>query len=121
MQHTLIHSRRDHDDWQAAAQRLGITQIEGKNALILDDYFSAMQAATQGLGLAIAILPITRRWIRDGRLQQALPFQLPTDQSYQFVCRREQAEEPALRALYQWVLTVMQECEAENVVKTSAS
>ena len=102
-QHTLIHSRRDRDDWQEAAQRLGLPDLRGKSALILDDYFSAMQAAAQGLGLAIAILPITANWIRDGRLLQPLPFQLPTEQSYQFVCRREQADNPALLALYHWI------------------
>lgn len=110
-QHTLIHSRRDRDDWQEAAQRLGIPDIRGKNALILDDYFSAMQAAAQGLGLAIAILPITNNWMRDGRLTQVLPFQLPTDQSYQFVCRREQADNPALRTLYHWIKSLFDRLE----------
>ncbi len=102
-QHTLIYSRRDRDDWQQAAQRLGLAAVQRKNALILDDYFSAMQAAAQGLGVAIAILPITNSWLREQRLVPVFPFQLPTEQSYQFVCRRGQAENPAIHALYQWM------------------
>lgn len=102
-QHTLIYSRRDRDDWQQAAQRLGLAAVQRKNALILDDYFSAMQAAAQGLGVAIAILPITNSWLREKRLVPVFPFQLPTELSYQFVCRRGQAENPAIRALYQWI------------------
>lgn len=110
-QHTLINSRRDRDDWQQVAQRLGLAALQRKNALILDDYFSAMQAAAQGLGLAIAILPITNNWIRERRLVQVFPMQLPTEQSYQFVCRRGQTENPAIRALYQWIKTLFDALE----------
>ncbi len=114
-QHTLIHSRRDHDDWQEVARYWGWPSLEGKNALFLDDYFSAMLAAAQGLGLAIAVLPTTNRWIRDGRLVQAVPA-FAIEQSYQFVCRREQAEEPALQALYQWVKALFEESALEPCV-----
>lgn len=106
--HTLIHSRREQDDWQQVALRAGIELMEGQKALILDDYFSAMQAAANGIGLAIAVLPVTNRWIRDGRLAQATP-PMPTDLSFQFVCRREKSDEPEIRAFYQWVSTLFDE------------
>lgn len=51
--------------WQTLAAALGVDMTGPANTITVDNYVSAMRAIEQGLGIGIAILPLTARWLAD--------------------------------------------------------
>lgn len=101
--HTLIYTRATQDDWQEVAKLLEVEEIPSQNKLIMDSYLAAMSAAEQGLGIGIAILPLTQTWLEQGRLVQIFPFEAPTPQNHYFVFRKQHRERAFLMEFYQWI------------------
>jgi len=66
-QQTLIHSRRQVDDWQRYRQDIGF-DFEPKQELYFDSYDGAMRAAEEGLGIAIAGFPLSQHKLKSGAL-----------------------------------------------------
>jgi LysR family glycine cleavage system transcriptional activator len=64
---TLIHSRRQVDDWQRYRQDIGF-DFEPKQELYFDSYDGAMRAAEEGLGIAIAGFPLSQHKLKSGGL-----------------------------------------------------
>lgn len=66
-QQTLIHSRNQVNDWQRYMEETGI-HFEPKNELHFDSYYAAMRAAEEGLGIMIAVFPLSQHSINSGEL-----------------------------------------------------
>lgn len=101
--HTLIYTRATQDDWQQVANLLEVEEIPSQNKLTMDSYLAAMSATEQGLGIGIAILPLTQTWLDQERLTQVFPFTTPTPQSHYFVFRKQHREREFLMEFYQWI------------------
>ncbi|RZI84264.1 MAG: LysR family transcriptional regulator [Rubrivivax sp.] len=102
--HTLIHPRGTQMDWDAAAAFVGLDRIPRKGDLMLDTDLGAMRAAEQGLGVALAILPIVRPWIDAGRLVALVPpNQLPMKNYFVFRQGEGEAKREQLMLAYQWI------------------
>lgn len=77
---TLIHARRDIDDWQAAGALLGLDFSNNKQ-LYFENYHAALSATENGMGVALALLPLTQSRLQRGQLQQIGPKAIPISKS----------------------------------------
>jgi len=96
----LIRLRDLADPWDRFASVFGVELTQPR--LVFDGYFSSMRAAEQGLGIALALFPVTTAAVLEGRLIVPLAVRTRLKSTYQFVCRREDVSRPALVALREW-------------------
>lgn len=88
--------------WPRWTSRLGLDIVEPSNHLAFNNYDYAMQAAEQGLGLALAMLPIENHAIKTGRLVQ--PFEQITkfDKDLYGVYRSEDNDRHDIHCFLNW-------------------
>lgn len=112
-QHTLIHSRGTQMDWDLAAASVGMARIPRKGDLVLDTDLAALRAAEQGLGVALAILPLIHPWLEAGRLVALTP---PTDvpMKLHFVFRQSEcdARREQLMLIHRWLKSLFDTLQA---------
>lgn len=102
--HTLIHARGTQVDWDAAAASVGLAHIPRKGDLVLDTDLAALRAAEQGLGVALAILPLIKPWLAAGRLQALMPpNELPMKLYFVFRQNESEARRAQLMLVYRWL------------------
>lgn len=91
--------------WQRWSSKVGINTIEPSNQLSFNNYDYALQAATQGLGVALAMLPIENQALRTGLLVQ--PFALATkyDNDLYGVYRSDDKERHDIQCFLDWLAT----------------
>jgi LysR family glycine cleavage system transcriptional activator len=100
-EHTLIELR--------GQERRGFSQFVRKSGqatrplLLFDNYLETMRAAEQGLGVALALFPMTTGWVLDGRLAVPLPLRLPLTAKICFVHREADADHALYTRLADWL------------------
>lgn len=99
--HTILSDRGD-QDWQRLKQLLNVPG-EPARELIFDNYHSVIEAARQGLGLAICLFPISNKELSGGLLKAASASHYPLEEGFYFVSRQDEAKEKYLEALYDWL------------------
>ena len=99
--HCLIHASSDSDYWQQLRDG-GLSIPQPRKELFLDGVLSMMNAASQGLGVALGLFPLINEWIQDGRLASPFKKPWPTPLSYYVVCRHGDEKEEAIQAFYHW-------------------
>lgn len=102
--HTLLHVTDVAEDWTAwlaLAHRDGVNQTRG---LRFDTVQLAMEAAIQGLGVAIGRLPIMVQAISDGRLATVLGPPRRGQVGYWFVAGHESMSRPEIRTFHNWMM-----------------
>ena len=85
-QHSLIHGRNGFDDWQAFGGVSG-KPADSNPPLYFDSYDASLCAARAGLGVALAILPISAHELRSGRLQALTDQPLECRAGFYFVSK----------------------------------
>lgn len=105
--HTLIHFRRETDDWALVAQALGLTRVPHRDTLMLDSELAALRGAEQGLGVMICVLPACLSWLRSGLLTPLFP-PTPIEAGYHFVFKPQHTPQPTFEVAYQWLFKRMQ-------------
>ena len=108
--HTLLHddtvveegARPAWTDWLEA---LGITDIDASRGPHFSDASLALEAATGGMGVTLAMRPLVQSEIEAGRL--VVPFDLAAPASFSYFLVTPEAAErnPATNAFRQWLLT----------------
>jgi LysR family glycine cleavage system transcriptional activator len=104
--HTLLHTTHDMaDDWRvwltAAGQPANLSRQPG---LTFDLQFMTVQAATDGLGVAIGRTAIVESDIAKGRLVVPFEMTLPADAGYYLVCPEASADTPKIRFFRNWLV-----------------
>jgi LysR family transcriptional regulator, glycine cleavage system transcriptional activator len=107
--HVLLHStttRAAWPQWLAAAGVPGLTPVR---YLELDHVYLQLQAAVDGLGVALASLPLIQADISAGRL--VCPIAIPELRAddYQLVIRDDRIGDAATRAFREWILGAAKE------------
>ncbi|MGH8138854.1 MAG: transcriptional regulator GcvA [Steroidobacteraceae bacterium] len=102
--HTLLHasaSLRDWDDWLAAR---GVTGVDTRSGLIFDQPHLAMQAAADGLGVALADRCLVQQDLSNGRL--VIPFEgvLARAEGYYVVGTAATRDSLHAGTFWQWLL-----------------
>ncbi|MGJ4940126.1 transcriptional regulator GcvA [Bradyrhizobium sp. HKCCYLS1011] len=107
-QHTLLHSSYD-DDWRLWLTAAGLpVSISKHRGVSFDLIFMTVQAAIDGLGVAIGRTSYVQDDISKGRL--VVPFQiaLPVDAGYYLVSPEGRTDAPKLRAFRAWLKAAAQ-------------
>lgn len=103
--HTLLHvndGRETWDHWFAAAGHPEL--IPRRHGLHFDQSVTAVQAAVNGLGVALGRSALVAGEIAAGRLVPLFDVKLPAEDAYWIVCRKEKKERPGVRAFRDWLL-----------------
>jgi LysR family transcriptional regulator, glycine cleavage system transcriptional activator len=99
---TLIHQRADQRDWDQVAAHWGVPRLPRRSDLVLDSNLSALRAAEQGLGVAIAVWPLVQPWLDQGRLVALLP-PMALAEGDHFVFRADDPQRERLLAVHAWI------------------
>jgi LysR family glycine cleavage system transcriptional activator len=102
---TLIHNTRQPDGWRDLLDDLGLPGLTGAHDIWVDSGQAAMDAAENGLGVALAMDPLIRGQRRFGRTLAA-PFAAPATrpQTIFMACRPERSEERLIHAFRRWLV-----------------
>ena len=99
----LIHVTTFPLAWPMWLEQAGVAQVKAKQAISMDTFGAALQAAEQGVGVALGLEPLFQERVKAGALARPFAFSLPTG-GYWLVHRPVDAKNPALRAFTRWVL-----------------
>lgn len=99
----IVHKSRPHawEDWLA---RQGERLHEDARVIYLDSMYAVARAAERGLGVALVPMPLSAAWFRRKALLRLFDDELETGDRYYFVYRPEDASDPDILALRDWVL-----------------
>jgi LysR family glycine cleavage system transcriptional activator len=106
--YSLIHSRTNENDWDTFAEILGVDLSNNEN-IYLDNYLSAIALTEQGLGIMIALMPITNHRLKQGKLETLLQesVELP-DRGFYFVRNKDSVLMEGSDRLFEWVLDIFE-------------
>src|SRR6201996_3701358 len=107
--HTLLHSSGGYDDdWRLWLTAAGLpTDISKPPGLTFDLILMTVQAALDGIGVAMGRTSYVEADIAKGRLVVPFKIALPTDAGFYLVSPEGAAEPPKLRAFRQWLLATV--------------
>jgi LysR family glycine cleavage system transcriptional activator len=103
--HTLLHATVAREDWQlwltAAGQPVSLALRRG---LTFDQSFMALQAAIDGLGVALGRSHLVEADLADGRLVVPFDLVLPADAGFYVVAPEETADMPKIALFRDWLM-----------------
>ena len=99
----IVHESRP-NAWRAWATATGISLPTTSNLIRLDSMIAVARAAERGLGAALVPVQLSDSWFESGALVRLFPDELPTDDAYYFVCRKQDRTRQDVRELHEWVL-----------------
>jgi len=107
-QQTLIHTRSNINDWQRFMDQTCF-QFKPKKELYFDSYAAAIRAAEEGLGIAIAVFPITKHKILNGQLSTFSNRHAPLAEAFYLVTQTNDSKRDHYRVLLQWLKSIFSE------------
>jgi LysR family glycine cleavage system transcriptional activator len=103
--HTLLHTSHDmEDDWSVWLTAAGLPKLSRQPGLTFDLQFMTVQAAIDGLGVAIGRTAIVESDLAKGRLVAPFEMSLPADAGYYHVCPQTAADTPKIIAFRDWLI-----------------
>lgn len=107
---TLLHTTGYSDDWRFWLTAAGLpTDIAKNPGLTFDLSFMTIQAAVDGIGVAIGHTAFVQDDIAKGRLVAPFDVTLPEDAGYYFVTPHEKAALPKVTAFRDWLIAAMRQ------------
>jgi LysR family glycine cleavage system transcriptional activator len=102
--HVLLHSTTTRSAWPQWFAAAGIPGLVPVRNLELDHVYLQLQAAVDGLGIALGSLPLVEADIAAGRL--VCPIAAPEYRAddYQLVLPEDRLRDPAIKAFRSWIL-----------------
>lgn len=102
--HVLIHSATLPDSWSRWLEAAGHPSVRPAGALTFEHFFQSIQAAVDGLGVAMGPLALVAEELADGRL--VMPFAGPVleARAYHLYVPEERTEDATLRAFRDWLM-----------------
>jgi LysR family transcriptional regulator, glycine cleavage system transcriptional activator len=102
--HTLLHAGVSRDDWQLWLTAAGLpTNLAAKPGLTFDLSLMALQAAIDGLGVALGRTPLVEADIATGRLVVPFDVKLPAEAGFYVVAPEETADTPKIALFREWL------------------
>ena len=91
-------------DWRTWIMHVGAGELRSDSGTRFNQAVLALEAAANGLGIALARLSLCSGDLASGRLVQVLPHSAPTTFAYFFVCLPEHADRLAISAFRDWLV-----------------
>ena len=103
--HTLLHTTTSREDWQLWLTAAGLPiSIAARRGLSFDQSFMAVQAAVEGLGVALGRTRFVEADIAAGRLVVPFDVVLPADAGFYIVAPEETADTPKIALFHDWLI-----------------
>jgi len=103
--HTLLHTTTGREDWQLWLTAAGLpVSLALRRGLNFDQTFMALQAAMDGLGVALGRARLVDADIAAGRLVVPFDVVLPTDAGYYIVAPEETADQSKIARFRDWLI-----------------
>jgi LysR family glycine cleavage system transcriptional activator len=103
--HTLLHTMVSREDWQLWLTASGLPlSIATRRGLMFDQGFMAVQAAMEGLGVALGRTHLVEADIVAGRLIAPFDMVLPQDAGYYVVTPEATADLPKIVLFREWLI-----------------
>jgi DNA-binding transcriptional LysR family regulator len=100
----LLHSRQRPQDWRRWLEAAGIAGVEPEAGSIFESIGVAIDAAAEGLGVALAIRALIDGDLASGRVVAPIPFQRRTSRSFVLMHDAARAADVALAAFRNWLV-----------------
>jgi LysR family glycine cleavage system transcriptional activator len=106
--HTLLHDETGLEEgarpsWTAWLDSVGVEDIDGTRGTHFSDASLSLEAAIEGMGVALAMKPLVRSEIEAGRL--VVPFNIPSPATYSYyLVTPEGARNGVVGAFRDWLL-----------------
>jgi LysR family glycine cleavage system transcriptional activator len=103
--HTLLHATVSREDWQLWLTAAGLpTSLATRRGLSFDQSFMAIQAAVEGLGVALGRTRFVEADIAAGRLVVPFDVVLPADAGFYIVAPEATADAPKIALFRDWLI-----------------
>jgi LysR family glycine cleavage system transcriptional activator len=103
--HTLLHATVSRDDWRLWLTAAGLPfSIAARRGLTFDEAFLAIQAAVEGLGVALGRHHLVEADIAAGRLIAPFDTVLPQDAGYYVVTPEATVDDPKIVLFRDWLI-----------------
>jgi LysR family glycine cleavage system transcriptional activator len=103
--HTLLHTTVSREDWQLWLTAAGLPpSIAARRGMTFDQGFMAIQAAVEGLGVALGRYHLVEADLAAGRLVAPFDTVLPQDAGYYVVTPETTADQPAIALFRDWLI-----------------
>lgn len=104
--HTLLHDETDYD-WQKWLELAGVEGVDSSRGPVFIDASMLIQAAVDGLGIALTRKVLVENDLAHGRLVRAFDLTLPSAQEYAYhlVCPEASANKPKVVAFREWLVS----------------
>jgi LysR family transcriptional regulator, glycine cleavage system transcriptional activator len=102
--HTLLHATLSREDWQLWLTAAGLpTELAQRRGLTFDQSFMCIQAAIEGLGVALGRSAFVEADIAQGRLVVPFDVVLPAEAGFYIVAPEETADDPKIALFRDWL------------------
>ncbi len=111
--HVLIHDETIHDDpnppdWQEWLKRAGVVDVDAGRGPRFSNAVLAVEAALDGQGIALALLPLVEADIAAGRLIMPFNLSVPSPYAYFLIMRKILAGRPSVVAFCDWLMAELE-------------
>jgi LysR family glycine cleavage system transcriptional activator len=101
--------REDRDYWGAWFKAAGVPFEDRVRGPLFNDSTYSLQGAARGEGVALARSSIVVEDLERGDLKRLFPLAVPSAERYWFVCPKESAQAPAVKAFRDWMKEELQD------------
>lgn len=100
----LLHSQHRLEHWRIWLQAMGVSDIDPTAGPVFETRSFTIQAAIQGLGVAVMDPAFVAEEIKAGSLVRLFDQTLPVSGAYWLVCLEHMSDAPRLKAMREWLL-----------------
>ena len=101
---TLLQVVHQADDWPSWLRGANLKVRPGKHGPRFDNYALALQAAVDGLGVAIGLRPYVQDDLAAGRLVAPFAMAVPKGKAWYLIASPARRDDPAFVAFRDWLL-----------------
>ncbi len=101
---TFLHVAAEQTAWRRWLDFAGATAVPVSHGITFDQSITAIQAAIDGLGVALGRTPFVHAELEAGSLVAPLPQFLSDDEDFYVVAPEETADRPPIKAFREWLL-----------------
>lgn len=103
---TLLHTTTARDDWRLWLTAAGVRGVDAGRGPVFDQLLTVLQAAIDGVGVALGQTQLVERDIAAGRLVRPFELSLPIEAAYYFVCPPAALRRRKVKAFHDWMLSL---------------
>jgi len=100
---TLLHVQHSPDEWPQWLKAAGETEVPATQGPSFDTYAMALQAAVDGVGIAMGLRPYVEDDLADGRLVAPFSLTIPKRKGWYLVYRTFRRDDSRLNAFRLWL------------------